>query len=265
MSGGLARRPRGAPPRPGDKKERRKFPPIFGADWLACLAQAWAAAPGETPNEILIGQDVDTSGAIAVRMKTMVQAADAPTSTRSTRRAACLGGRSASCAPTSANKPDKTKENVKKLVETDGVFAMWGISGTGNVAVALPYLEERKVPLIGSTSGADPFYAKPHSMLFNLKAGYGDEIRRITAHLKDTPTRPRIAFVYLDNGFGREALKTAQAAAKDNNLEVLGVAAFKEDGSDIAQAVKPLAKLNAPRRAAAPPWPGPRRRWWRNT
>jgi ABC-type branched-subunit amino acid transport system substrate-binding protein len=122
---------------------------------------------------------------------------------------------------------------------------MWGISGTGNVAVALPYLVERKVPLIGSTSGADPFYVKPHSMLFNLKAGYGDEIRRISAHLKDTYTT-KIAFVYLDNGFGREALKTAQAAAKDNNLEVVGLAAFKEDGSDIAQAVKPLAKLNAP-------------------
>jgi branched-chain amino acid transport system substrate-binding protein len=84
------------------------------------------------------------------------------------------------------NKPERTKENVKKPVETDGVFAMWGISGTGNVAVALPYLEERKVPLIGSTSGADPFYVKPHAMLFNLKAGYGDEIRRIAAHLKDT-------------------------------------------------------------------------------
>ena len=54
--------------------------------------------------------------------------------------------------------------------ETQNVFSMWAISGTGNVAVALPYLEERKVPLIGSTSGADPFYAKTgHLMLFNMK------------------------------------------------------------------------------------------------
>jgi branched-chain amino acid transport system substrate-binding protein len=61
-----------------------------------------------------------------------------------------------------------------------------------------------------------------------------------------TPNTSKIAIVYLDNGFGREALKTAQAAAKENNLEVLGVAAFKEDGSDIAQAIKSVAKANAP-------------------
>lgn len=218
--------------------------------WFAVVASlvlglpAWAAAPGISPTEIVIGQDVDLSGAIAVRMKTLVQSADAYI--ERVNKAGGVYGRQIRVVRTdSGNKPERTKENVKKLVETQGVFAMWGISGTGNVAVALPYLEEQKVPLIGSTSGADPFYVKPHAMLFNLKAGYGDEIRRIAAHLKDTYTS-KLAIVYLDNGFGREALKTAQAAAKENNLEVLAVAAFKEDGSDIAQAVKPAARTNAP-------------------
>jgi ABC-type branched-subunit amino acid transport system substrate-binding protein len=211
---------------------------------MAFAAQAWAAAPGVTATEILVGQDVDMSGPIAVRMKTLLQAADAYI--EGVNKSGGVHGRQIKVLRTdSANKPDRTKENVKKLVESQNVFTMWGISGTGNVAVALPYLQERKVPLIGSTSGADPFYTKTHSMLFNLKAGYGDEIRRVAQHLKDTYVT-KVAIVYLDNGFGREALKTMQAAAKDNNLEVLGVAAHKEDGSDIAQVVQPIAKLNAP-------------------
>src|SRR5207244_358570 len=110
---------------------------------------------------------------------------------------------------------------------------------------ALPYLDEQKVPLIGSTSGADPFYVKSHPMLLNMKAGYGDEIRRIATHLRETYTR-RVAIIYLDNGFGREALKTAQAAAKENGLELLSVAGFKEDGSDVAQAVNAVAKAAPP-------------------
>lgn len=211
---------------------------------LAFTAQAFAAAPGITPTEIVIGQDIDMSGAIAVRMKTLTHAADAYI--ESVNKAGGVHGRKIRVVRTdSANKPDKTRENVKKLVETDGVFTMWGISGTGNVAVALPYLEERKVPLIGSTSGADPFYEKQHSMLFNLKASYGDEIRRMAAHLKATYVN-RVSIIYLDNGFGREVLKTAQAAAKENGLEVVAVAKFKEDGSDIPQAAKELAKANAP-------------------
>jgi branched-chain amino acid transport system substrate-binding protein len=217
---------------------------LFAAASLALCASAWAAVPGVSATEIVIGQDIDLSGPIAVRMKTMVQAADAYI--EKVNKSGGVYGRQIRILRTdSGNKPEKTKENVKNLVETQGVFAMWGISGTGNVAVALPYLEERKVPLIGSTSGADPFFVKQYSMLFNLKAGYGDEIRRMALHLKDTYTT-RIAIVYLDNGFGREALKTAQAAAKENHLEVVGVAAFKEDGSDIAEAIKPLTKLDIP-------------------
>jgi branched-chain amino acid transport system substrate-binding protein len=218
---------------------------LFIAASVAAAAPAWCeSAPGVTAGEIVIGQDVDLSGAIAVRMKTLNQAADAYI--ERVNQAGGVNGRQIRVVRMdSGNKPDRTTANVKKLVETDGIFAMWAISGTGNVAIALPYLEAHKVPLVGSTSGADPFYDKTHAMLFNTKAGYGDEIRRITAHMKDTFIT-RLAIVYLDNGFGREALKTAQAAAKENNLEVVGVAAFKEDGSDIAQAVTPLAAKNAP-------------------
>jgi ABC-type branched-subunit amino acid transport system substrate-binding protein len=212
---------------------------------LALGIPAWGAeTPGVTATEILIGHDVDLSGAIAVRMKTLNQASDAYIE-RVNNAGGVNGRRIRIIRMDSGNKPDKTTANVKKLVESDGVFAMWAISGTGNVAAALPYLEAQKVPLIGSTSGADPFYDKLHPMLINLKAGYGDEIRRSTAHLRDTFIR-KIAIVYMDNGFGREAFKTAQAAAKENNLEVVGTASFKEDGSDIATSIKPLAERNAP-------------------
>ncbi len=143
----------------------------------------------------------------------------------------------------SANKPDLTKQNVKSLVEKSGVFAMWGISGTGNVAAALPYLTERGVPLVGSTSGADSFYSKTHPMLVNTKAGYSQEIRRMAAHLKATYLK-RVGIIYLDNGFGREAFKSAQAAVKEHDLELTAVAKFKEDGSDIPQAVQEVSKTS---------------------
>src|ERR1700754_1248632 len=142
---------------------------IIAAALLLVPAFAFAE-PGVTAGEIIIGQDIDMSGAIAVRMKPLMQAADAYI--EKVNKAGGVNGRQIRIVRTdSANKPDKTKDNVKKLVEKDGVFAMWGISGTGNTAAALPYLEQQKVPLIGSTSGADSFYAKTHPMLFNLKAG----------------------------------------------------------------------------------------------
>ena len=204
------------------------------------LALPAAAAPGVTAGEIVVGQDIDLTGTIAVRMKPLVAAADAYIAR--VNAAGGVNGRRIKVIRTdSANKPERTKANVKKLVEDDGVFAMWGISGTGNVAAALPYLEEHGVPLVGSTSGADSFYAKRHPLLVNLKAGYGDEIRRMATHLKDGYLT-RVGVIYLDNGFGREAFKSAEAAVKERVLDLVAVSKFKEDGSDIAQAVAAVAK-----------------------
>jgi branched-chain amino acid transport system substrate-binding protein len=211
---------------------------------LAGVIPAAPAATGVTSAEIVIGQDIDLTGTIAARMKPLVAAADAYLE-RVNAAGGVHGRRIKVLRTDSANKPDRTKENVKALVEKDGVFALWGISGTGNVGAALPYLTERGVPLVGSTSGADSFYSKTHPMLVNTKAGYGDEIRRMAGHLKDTSVT-RVGVIYLDNGFGREAFKSAEAAIKERGLELVAVAKFKEDGSDIPQAAQAMVKAAPP-------------------
>jgi ABC-type branched-subunit amino acid transport system substrate-binding protein len=211
---------------------------LAAAAAFAFALSAHAAAPGVTDKEILIGQDVDLTGAIAVRMKPLNQAADAYF--EKVNAAGGVHGRKIRILRLdSANKPDKTKENLK-VFEKEGVFAMWAVSGTGNTAAALPTLTEKGIPLIASTSGADAFFLKKNPMLFNLKAGYGDEIRRMMVHLKDSYTT-RVGIVYVDTGFGKDALKTAQESIKANNLELAGVAGHKEDKSDIDAAVKKVA------------------------
>ena len=209
---------------------------VVAAFALALPAQA--ATPGVTDKEILIGQDVDLSGAIAIRMKPLNQAADAYF--EKVNAAGGVNGRKIRVLRLdSANKPDKTKENLK-VFEKEGIFAMWALSGTGNTAAALPTLTEKGIPLIASTSGADAFFVKKNPLLFNLKAGYGDEIRRMMVHLKDSYTT-RVGIVYVDNGFGKEALRTAQEAIKANGLELTAVAGHKEDKSDIDAAVQKVA------------------------
>jgi branched-chain amino acid transport system substrate-binding protein len=210
--------------------------------FLAALAFSTSlfAETGVTANTIIIGQDIDLSGTIAVRMKPLVQAADAYIE-QVNKKGGVHGRKIKIVRMDSANKPDKTKENIPVLLDKEGVFAMWAISGTGNVGAALPILTERKVPLIGSTSGADVYYTKLNPYLINLKASYGDEIRRISEHLQRIGIK-KIAAINMDNGFGREALKAAQAAAVEHKLELIATAGFKEDGSDADAAVQAIAK-----------------------
>jgi branched-chain amino acid transport system substrate-binding protein len=204
------------------------------------ISLAANAEPGVTADEILIGQDIDLSGPVSVRMKPLIQAADAYFA--DVNKSGGINGRKIRVARMdNANKPEQTKANLVDLVEKQKVFTMWGLSGTGNTSVALPYLNEKRVPLIASTSGAEPFYAKTHPYLINVKASYADEIARMAEHFRTTGIR-KVGVLYVDNGFGRESLKSAQAMLAAGKFEVAGVAAFKEDGSDAATAVTPIAK-----------------------
>jgi branched-chain amino acid transport system substrate-binding protein len=198
------------------------------------------AAPGVTATEILIGQDIDMSGAVSARMKPLMQAADAYFD-QVNKRGGINGRQIKLIRLDSTNKPDKSLENVKQLVEKEGVFAMWSTSGTGNVAATLPYLTEQQVPLISSTSGAETFYAKKHPYLINVKASYSDEIARIGTHLQQIGAN-KIGVIYIENGFGREAFKSAQSAAAERKITIIAQAGFKEDGSDIELAVQTVAK-----------------------
>lgn len=213
---------------------------LLAACFTVLCAPLATAETGVTPNTIVIGQDIDMTGTIAVRMKPLMQAADAYID-QVNKKGGVHGRKIRIVRTDSANKPDKTKENIPQLLDKEGVFAMWGISGTGNVGAALPILTERKVPLIGTTSGADVYYAKTNPWLINLKASYGDEIRKIAQHLQQIGIR-KIAAIHMDNGFGREALKAAQAAAAEHKLDLVAIAPFKEDGSDVDKAVAPIAK-----------------------
>jgi branched-chain amino acid transport system substrate-binding protein len=198
------------------------------------------AAPGVTATEILIGQDIDMTGAISARMKPLMQAADAYFDSVN-KRGGVNGRQIKLIRLDSTNKPEKSLENVMQLVEKEQVFAMWSSSGTGNVVTTLPYLTEQQVPLIGTTSGAEALYAKKHPYLINVKASFADEIARIGTHLQQLGTN-KLGVIYLENGFGREALKSAQSAAAERKITIVAQASFKEDGSDIEQAVQTVAK-----------------------
>src|SRR4051794_30048098 len=94
---------------------------------LAALASVVAlglqAAPGITASEILVGQDIDMSGPIAVRMKPLMEAADAYL--EKVNAAGGVNGRKIRIVRLdSGNKPEKTRENIQAF-EKQGVFAMW--------------------------------------------------------------------------------------------------------------------------------------------
>lgn len=137
----------------------------------------------------------------------------------------------------------RTAENTRKLIDEERVLALFNYAGTPTTLAALPIIEERNVPLIAPFTGADSLRSSLRRQVFNVRAGYGDEIARITEHLS-TIGATKVAVAYLDNAFGKGALAAAQQAATKYQVTLTASGAMAVDGKGLDDAVRTIAQTH---------------------
>lgn len=127
--------------------------------------------------------------------------------------------------------PDRTVDNVKKLLDGNGVFALISSMGTANTAKILPIVEQQGVPLIGPVTGAASLRQPQLKQVFFVRPSYRDEAVRLVDQLVGMGLKD-IAIVYLDNPYGREVLKDAQETLAARKVTAVGGFALAVDGSN---------------------------------
>ena len=142
-----------------------------------------------------------------------------------------------------ANQVPRAEANTKKLVEEDGVFALFGYASATLSRPALPIVEKHGVPFLGPFTGADPMRVfKKH--VYNMRGSYAEELDKIVEHFEPLGVK-RFSIVYYDDVVGRENLTAVERALLRRNLKPVSVASFKDRAKpDIATGVKQVAAGN---------------------
>ena len=135
----------------------------------------------------------------------------------------------------------RTVENVKQLIERDKVVALTGLGSTAGIGAVLPYLAEKRVPLVGAWSGAHVLRLKPHPCFFTSQGSFEDEVDKSLRTLV-TLQMGEVGVAVQDNAFGQLILPMLQAKAQALGARLVGTAPLAVDGSNAAQAVQALAK-----------------------
>jgi ABC-type branched-subunit amino acid transport system substrate-binding protein len=144
--------------------------------------------------------------------------------------------------------PARTVDNVRKLLDGGNCVALMSCLGTANNTAILPLVEQQGVPLVGPISGAGSLRQPGLQHVFHIRAGYTDEVQRVLQQLVSIGIKD-IAIIYLDNPFGKEVQKDAEAALVAQGLRAAVSVALAVDGSnaaaaaDAALAAKPGAVL----------------------
>lgn len=190
---------------------------------LLTLTTGLIAEPGVDNNRIVFGQSAVLSGPLAENGVQYMRGIQLYFD-QVNKKGGVHGRKLELVSLDDAYNPKKAEENTRQLIEEKQVFALFGYTGTGSTAAALPLAEEQQVPMIAPYTGADSLRAKVSPVLYHLRPGYGEEMRKIVEHQTTLGIR-QIAIVYQDDNFGKAGLKGFEAAMQQYGLKPVGVLA----------------------------------------
>lgn len=209
---------------------------LFSAAVAACLG---AAAPTVRARDIVVGQVAPFGGPLAVSGRDFnlgamiafdeINAAGGISGNRLKLVSRDDGYRSA-----------ETVRLVEDLIEQDNPLALIGMWGSENIDAVLDkdLLEKAGLPVVGVRSGSSALRSK--GALFHVRASYREEVQRILDQVQ-TMGSSRIAVIYEDTDFGREAWADAQAVLARRNLKPLAVAVQARNDLKVDAAVQKIA------------------------
>jgi branched-chain amino acid transport system substrate-binding protein len=210
---------------------------------LAALAPAQAAEQGVTDTEIVIGEVNPYTGPPALLgaahttgMKMAIAEANA---------AGINGRKIRLLTEDDGYVTARTLQGVRKLIEVDKVFAITGISGTGQGTAALPILEKAGIPTIISVAPAEALFTPPRKNIFVIGQVYTEGIKHLTLYLAGKNPGKKWAIVTQDDDYGLAVREGFEKASKEAKINVVFSANYKKGQTDFASEMLKLKDAGA--------------------
>lgn len=135
--------------------------------------------------------------------------------------------------------PARTEANTKKLIEEQGVFALFGYVGTPTSLAAMPIFTAAKVPFFAPFTGAEALREPLNRYIFHVRASYYDETEEIVKFILDG-TQRRIAVFYQDDSYGKAGLTGVERALGKRQMKAAATGTVQRNTVDVAAAVKEI-------------------------
>lgn len=136
--------------------------------------------------------------------------------------------------------PELTLSNTQKFIEKDKVFALFGYLGTPTVKAALPFINQKTIPLIAPLTGAQIIRSPMKKNVFNIRASYHQEIKAIVSYLMRYG-RKSIAIAYQNDAFGRDGLQGLKKALAKHQLKTVAETTVERNSSETGAAARKVA------------------------
>ena len=219
---------------------RRQVVRAFVGSSAASLLPVWSgAAAAEEPNSArswVIGSSVGLSGPLASLGQELKQGMDAAIAQVNARGG--VAGRELNLQVLDDGyAPQRTQENVRKLLAEGSALALLSCMGTANNQAILPLVDEAQIPYVAPQSGASALRQAQLRSVFHVRVGYADEARRLIEKLGDMGF-DSLAVVSQETTFGREFLADVVASAEARKVRLVAQVALDADARRAPEVVQ---------------------------
>jgi branched-chain amino acid transport system substrate-binding protein len=191
---------------------------------LALMAVLPLAAAGA--EKILVGQSAPLSGSNAEIGKDIRDGAMAYFA--KVNESGGLNGRHIELVSLDDKNDRKTAgQNANKLVNDQGVVALFGFASATLSLDAMPIVKEKHVPFFAPFTGADAIH-KQNQYVFVMRASYQDELTKILEHWQGFGTE-RVTVLHYDDEIGNQNYATVEKIMKAAGKQPVGVK-FERNG-----------------------------------
>lgn len=213
--------------------------------WVGILVwagPAWAAEPGVTENEILIGSCSALEGPASFLGTQTVTGAK--TYLNYINDQGGVHGRKIKLVSyDDSYEPNKAIECFNRL-KKEGVFAAGFFVGTPTGAKHAPMAENSKIPLIGLFTGAQLLHDPFKRYVVNVRASYYDEAREQVDNLWNNLGIRKIAVIYQEDAFGVAVLEGVKLALKKYNAAPVALGSFPRNTLDVGRGIEQARAAN---------------------
>ena len=211
---------------------------VFGV--LAALAigatatgTAWAQETGVTKDQILIGTAFAMSGPVRFITKQYEQGIQ--TVFTQVNAAGGINGRKIKwLIEDDGYQAARTVAGVKKLIERDNVFMIFGVVGQGQTNAVVPLANELKIPMVGIVGSTEP-----SRYVAGLLANYPEHTYAVTKELVKMGAK-RIGYLYQNDDLGAFGRAGVDRALKELNIELAATVGFERGTQDLTTSVLKL-------------------------
>ncbi len=189
------------------------------AAWLGMSQMAWAQQQGVTDNEILIGDVMPFTGAVAVAglahnigLRFAISEVNA---------AGGIHGRKIRLiAEDDGYVPTRTVQAVRKLIHVDKVFSIATLSGANHGVAVLPLLEQSGIPAFSVMSFSKQLYQPKKNNVFVIGQSADELLYELMLHMVQKYPGKKWGLVSQDDDAGDLVRAGFERAVKEKNLAV---------------------------------------------